>query len=82
MKEKRFEEAIKRLEQIVESLERGDLSLEESLAIFEEGMKLAGFCSNKLDEAEQKVTILIKESGGKYAQQPFEWEGKEEKEED
>jgi exodeoxyribonuclease VII small subunit len=77
MSEKKFEEAMKRLETIVESLERGDLSLEESLKIFEEGMKLLHFCSKKLEEAEQKVTILIKESGGKLTQQPFEAEEKE-----
>jgi len=78
MSEKKFEEAMKRLENIVESLERGDLSLEESLKIFEEGMKLLHFCSNKLEEAEQKVTVLIKESGGKFSQQPFDVEEKEE----
>lgn len=77
MSEKKFEEAMKRLENIVESLERGDLSLEESLGIFEEGMKLLHFCSKKLEEAEQKVTLLIKESGGKFTQQPFEVDDKE-----
>jgi len=78
MSEKKFEEAMKRLENIVESLERGDLSPEESLKIFEEGMKLLHFCSKKLEEAEQKVTVLIKESGGKFSQQPFDVEEKEE----
>jgi exodeoxyribonuclease VII small subunit len=78
MSEKKFEEAMKRLENIVESLERGDLSLEDSLKIFEEGMKLLHFCSKKLEEAEEKVTLLIKESGGKFTQQPFEVEEKEE----
>ena len=77
MSEKKFEEAMKRLENIVESLERGDLSLEDSLKSFEEGMKLLQFCSKKLEEAEQKVTLLIKESGGKLAQQPFEVDEKE-----
>ncbi|MGD2124460.1 MAG: exodeoxyribonuclease VII small subunit [Desulfobacteraceae bacterium] len=78
MAEKKFEEAMERLEEIVESLESGDLSLEESLRIFEEGMKLIGFCSKKLEQAEQKVSILIKDSGGKFAQQPFEMDEKEE----
>ncbi|MBS1238320.1 MAG: exodeoxyribonuclease small subunit [Deltaproteobacteria bacterium] len=77
MSEKKFEEAMKRLETIVEGLERGDLSLEESLKSFEEGMKLLQFCSKKLEEAEQKVTLLIKESGGKLTQQPFEVDEKE-----
>ncbi|MBW1766528.1 MAG: exodeoxyribonuclease VII small subunit [Deltaproteobacteria bacterium] len=74
---KKFEEAMQRLEDIVHSLESGDLSLENSLEIFEEGMKLVNFCSNKLEEAEQKVTMLVKESDGKYTQQPFEKEGKD-----
>jgi exodeoxyribonuclease VII small subunit len=72
MTEKKFEEAMERLENIVESLESGDLSLEESLKIFEEGMKLVNFCSKKLEEAEQKVTMLIKDQNGKYSRQPFE----------
>lgn len=77
MSEQRFEEAMKRLEDIVESIEKGDLTLEESLKSFEEGMGLFRFCSKKLEEAEQKVTILIKESGGKLTQQPFDIEEKE-----
>jgi len=77
MSEKKFEEAMKRLEHIVESLEKGDLPLEESLKMFEEGMKLLHFCSRKLEEAEEKVTVLIKESGGKVTQQPFEVDEKE-----
>ena len=71
MAEKKFEEAMQRLEDIDENLESGDLSLENSLEIFEEGMKLVGFCSKKLEEAEQKVTKLVKESDGRYTQQPF-----------
>ena len=78
MAEKKFEEAMERLEQIVERLEGGDLTLEESLKIFEEGMKLIRFCSKKLEEAEQKVTLLVKESGGTLTQQPFDLNDKEE----
>jgi exodeoxyribonuclease VII small subunit len=78
MGEQKFEDAMERLEQIVEGLESGNLSLEESLKIFEEGMNLVNFCSKKLEEAEQKVTILIKESEGKYSQQPFESDEKDE----
>jgi len=77
MSEKKFEEAMERLEQIVETLESGDLALDESLKIFEEGMGLVNFCTKKLEEAEQKVTILIKESEGNWTQQPFETEEKE-----
>ena len=71
MAQQKFEDAMKRLEDVVESLESGELSLKDSLQIFEEGMKLVSFCSKKLEEAEQKVTILIKESNGKYTHQPF-----------
>lgn len=72
MAEKKFEKAMERLAGIVESLEKGDLPLEDSLKIFEEGMELVNFCSRKLEEAEQKVTLLIKEGSGRFTQQPFE----------
>lgn len=74
---KKFEEAMTRLEDIVQSLESGDLALEDSLGIFEEGMKLVGFCSKKLEEVEQKVTLLVKESNGQYTQQSLEMEEKD-----
>jgi len=74
MAEKKFEKAMERLEEIVENLEGGELSLEDSLKVFEEGMKLARFCSHKLEEAEKKVTLLIRESDEKYTQAPFEIE--------
>ena len=76
MAEKKFEEMLERLEAIVASLESGDLPLEESLKIFEEGMNLVGVCSKKLEEAEQKVSLLVKESSGQYTEQPFEIEEK------
>ncbi len=69
--EKDFESAMKRLEQIVQMLENGNLPLEESLKVFEEGMKLVKFCSSKLEEAERKVSILVQESDGEYVQMPF-----------
>ncbi len=72
MADKKFEEAMERLEDIVQSLESSDLSLQDSLEIFEEGVKLISFCSKKLEEAEQKVTMLVKESDGKYTDQSFE----------
>ncbi|NLO45395.1 MAG: exodeoxyribonuclease VII small subunit [Clostridiales bacterium] len=53
-----YEDSIKRIEKIVESLEGGGLSLDESLKLFEEGTRLVTFCSKRLDEAEQKVTEL------------------------
>ena len=78
MAQKKFEEAIKRLEEIVQDLEKGDLPLEESLKVFEEGMNLVKFCSEKLEEVEQKVTKLVKGSDEKYIHQPFEIEEKDE----
>jgi len=78
MAEKNFEESMKRLEDIVQDLENGDLSLEGSLERFEEGMSLVSFCSKKLEEAEQKITMLVKESEGKYTKQPFEIKEREE----
>lgn len=54
-----FEKKLKRLEEIVHKMEKGDLSLEESLKIFEEGVKLSRECNTKLGEAEAQVKILI-----------------------
>ena len=64
MKEKKFEEALERLEGIVKKMEEGDMTLEESLEAFEEGVRLSRFCSKKLDEAERKVEILLKDDEG------------------
>jgi len=77
MAEKSFEKAMQRLEEITQNLENGDLSLEDSIDVFEEGMKLAKFCSKKLEEAEKKVTKLVKEGEGKFSQQPFDMEEEE-----
>ena len=61
MTEKKFEKAMEELEKIVKKMEDGNMSLEESLKAFEEGIKLSRFCADKLDEAESKVNILLKE---------------------
>lgn len=58
MKTQTYEEAMQKLEQIVARLESGEASLDESLKLFEEGAKLAAFCSKALDTAEQKITTL------------------------
>ncbi len=67
-----FEESMKRLEEIVQRLESGEMSLEDSLQVFEEGMQLVAFCSRKLDEAEKKVTLLVREQEGGLSERPFE----------
>lgn len=70
MAKKNFEECLEKLEQITRELEEGDLSLETSLKKFDEGIKLADFCNKKLDEAQQKINILLKKNG-KLTPQPF-----------
>jgi exodeoxyribonuclease VII small subunit len=62
---KKFEEAIEELEKVVERLESGELSLEESLAAFEEGVGLVKFCNQKLTEVEKKIELLVKDKDGK-----------------
>jgi exodeoxyribonuclease VII small subunit len=66
-----FESSLKELERIVEQLEGGDLPLERSLELFEQGVRLSRDCQRRLDEAERKVEILIKGSDGQYAPAPF-----------
>ena len=64
MAKKTYEDSVKRLEDIVSALERGDASLDESLKLFEEGTKLVTSCGKMLDEAEQKVRILRRTAEG------------------
>ncbi len=59
-----FEEAMKKLEEIVSDLESDELSLEELLEKFEEGIRLSHLCSQKLDRAEQKIQLLLKSKEG------------------
>jgi len=61
MAEKKFEKSLEKLEGIVRKMEEGDMSLEDSLKAFEEGIKLSRFCADRLDEAERKVEILLRE---------------------
>ena len=61
----KFEDAMARLETIVSELERGDLPLDESLKIFEEGIRLSKSCLKMLDEAERKVEILVQDKDGR-----------------
>jgi len=72
MEEKKFEDALRELEDIVKRLESGDLALEESLKIFEQGVTLSRYCFQKLEEAEKRVSILMKGEGGGVRREPFE----------
>ncbi len=61
-----FEHSLKELESIVEELESGDVPLDETLQKFERGMKLVQFCHTKLNDAEAKLKILVKDKDGRY----------------
>jgi exodeoxyribonuclease VII small subunit len=67
----KFEECLDRLEKIVGELEKGDVSLDRALELFDEGMKLSGSCRKELEEAEGKVEVLLKRNG-KLQPEPFE----------
>ena len=71
LKVKDFESALKTLEDIVGKLETGDLTLERSLELFEEGIKISRFCGSKLEEAERKVEMLTRAADGAISEQPF-----------
>lgn len=74
----KFEDALARLEQIVDTLEAGNLPLEDSLKAFEEGVGLARRCARYLDEAEKRIELLTKDETGLLRVEPFTWdEGKQ-----
>jgi len=66
-----FEEALKKLQTIVEKLERGDLPLEDAMEAFTEGIRLAQFCHQKLEEAENRVQMLQKDGEKGWTSVPF-----------
>lgn len=70
-KELTFEQSIGRLEEIVEKLEAGQVPLDESLKLFEEGVRLSRFCNTKLEEIERKIEILTKGEGGELKAEQF-----------
>ncbi|MGQ9509207.1 MAG: exodeoxyribonuclease VII small subunit [Thermodesulfobacteriota bacterium] len=72
MPKEKFEDALKKLEKIVLRLEEGEIPLEESLKLFEEGIRLSRFCNQKLEEAEKKVEILMKGKGSLLRPETFE----------
>ena len=68
---KTFEESMARLEQIVRAMERGDVALEESLKLFQEGTKLVQSCAKQLDSAEQEIVKLTKTADGTPAETEY-----------
>lgn len=71
-KDRTFEEAMERLEQIVAAIESDELGLEKQFELFQEGMELARFCDGKLTDVQKSVEIVLKESAGEWKTAPFE----------
>ena len=67
----KFEHGLDRLEKIVQELEKGDLALDRALQLFEEGMQVSTRCRRQLEEAENKVEMLMKKNAGKIVAEPF-----------
>ncbi|HET7344046.1 MAG TPA: exodeoxyribonuclease VII small subunit [Methylomirabilota bacterium] len=78
MTDLKFEDCLARLEQIVSALEAGNLPLEESLKVFEEGITLTRHCARYLDEAERRIEILVKDDAGVTGTKPFVVEAEDE----
>lgn len=76
MAKEKFEDALRKLEEVLRRMEKGDLTLEESLKAFEEGIRLSRLCGEKLDEAERRVELLLQE-GDEVVLQPFSGEERE-----
>lgn len=72
-----FEEAIQNLENIVNELETGKLTLDESVKKFEQGIKLSKHCNEILENAEKQITVLIENSNGEMEEEKFDTEDKE-----
>ncbi len=66
-----FEVAAGELEEIVNKLEKGELTLDESIVLFQRGIELSRYCSKRLDEVEKKITMLIEEENGEVKEVPF-----------
>ncbi|MCX7747505.1 MAG: exodeoxyribonuclease VII small subunit [Clostridia bacterium] len=67
-----FESAMSELEKIVARLESGELTLDESIEVFQKGISLSNFCSKRLDEIEKKISILIEDGNGNIIEEDFE----------
>ena len=75
MAQQSFESAMNQLERIVAELESGEPPLEAAIRKFEEGMRLARFCSRKLDETEKRISVLMEDGDGRLTEQPLESAG-------
>lgn len=71
MAEIKFEDALKKLEKIVEDLEKGDLSLDEALKKYQEGVELSRLCAQRLDNAKKKIDVLTKNKKGEFELKPL-----------
>ena len=71
MAKKKFEDTLLELEKIVQRLEDPDVPLDEAVSLFEDGIKLSRFCSQKLDEVEKRVDLLVKDEQGGLATRGF-----------
>jgi len=71
-KPKTFESSLEELERIVRELEQGELPLEKSLELFEQGVKLSRDCQDRLSQAERRIEILMRDNQGRPAVRPFE----------
>ncbi len=74
MSDKSFEESLAELEKIATEIEKGDLGLEQAISEFEKGIKLSKECSEKLDDAEKRINILVKNENGEMTEEEFEQE--------
>jgi len=71
MAEVKFEEALKKLEKIVEDLEKGDLSLDEALKKYQDGIELSRLCAQRLENAKKKIDVLTKNKKGEFELKPL-----------
>lgn len=71
MEEKKFEDAIVELEEIIKQLESGELSLDDSMEKFKQGVELANICNKKLEQAEKSITQLIENADGTVSEEKF-----------
>lgn len=71
MAEQKFEDALNKLERIVDDLENGELKLDDAIKKYEEGMKLSSLCNKKLNEIKKRIDILVKDSSGNLIEKEF-----------